>query len=194
MKKLLLIAAVAVFGFTTVNAQTEKGNWMFAGSTAISFASTTATPELDGEEGEDQKTSLFSVTPTVAYFIMDNLAIGVDLTFTSQKNDDGNDDITTSSFSAIPGATYFFEAGDNLKPYIGAGVGVISTSSGDDDSLKSNGLAIRGKGGLAYFLNESIAIDFSVQYLNTSQKNKEFDEFKVKNSSIGFGLGFSLFF
>ena len=194
MKKLLLMAAVAVFGLTSINAQTEQGNWMISGSTSISFASTNATSEYDGEELEgDLKTSLLSVTPNVGYFVIDNLAIGLDLSFTSTKFDDGDSDVTTSSFAAVPGGTYYFEAGDNLKPFLGVGAGIISTSSGDEDYLKSSGLAIRAKGGIAYFINDAIAIEFSVQYMNTSQKNKEDEDYKVKNNSIGVGLGFSLF-
>ncbi len=193
MKKLLLIAAVAVFGLN-VNAQTEKGNWIFGGNTSFSFASTNATIEFDGEEvDDDNKSSVFSVTPSVGYFVIDNLAVGMDLSFTSTKEDDGNNDFTVSSFAVIPSGTYFFEAGDKFKPYVGVGVGLISTSAGDDDINKSSGLAIRGKGGVAYFLNESIALDFSVQYLNTSQKNKEESDLVTKNNSIGVGFGFSLF-
>ena len=194
MKKLLLCAALAVFAITSVNAQTEKGNWVISGSTSISFASTSATFEFDGEEaGEDEKLSNFSITPAVGYFVIDNLAVGVDLSFSSLKEDYDGEDYTVSSFYVMPTGTYYFSAGDSLKPYVGVGFGLISTSSGDEDINKSSGLAIRGKGGLAYFLNESIALDFSVQYLNTNQKNKEESDFVTKNSSIGVGLGFSLF-
>jgi outer membrane protein len=194
MMKKLLLAAFAVFAFTSVDAQTEKGNWVFGGNTSLSFASTKAKVEVDGNEVDGDLTStVFSVTPSVGYFVIDNLAVGLDLSFTSNKNDNGDTDVTTSSFSVLPMGTYFFDAGESFKPYVGAGVGLISTSSGDEDINKSSGLAIRGKGGVAYFLNESIALDFSVQYLNSSQKNKENSDVVTKNSSFGVGFGFSIF-
>lgn len=189
MRKLFL-AAFAVFAFASVNAQTEKGNWVIGGNSSISFASTTATVEFEGTQvGEDLKTSVFTVTPSVGYFVMDNLSVGLDLGFTSTKIEDA----TTSAMSAVPVGTYYFEAGDNLKPFVGLGAGFISTSSGDDDALKSSGLALRGSAGLAYFINESISINFVAQYLNTNQKNKADNNIETKNSSIGLGVGFSLF-
>jgi outer membrane protein len=193
MKKLLLFVTVAFLSFT-VNAQTEQGKWMISGSTSISYATTNLTLEFDGEEiSDDTKGSLFSFTPSVGYFVINNLAVGLDLSFASTNNDNGTTDVTTSSFSSILGGTYYFEAGDKFKPFIGLGAGIISTSSGDDDTLKSSGLVLRGKGGLAYFVNQSLSIDFSVLYLNTSQKNKENSDLVSKNSSIAVGLGFSLF-
>ncbi|QHI36075.1 hypothetical protein IMCC3317_14280 [Kordia antarctica] len=194
MKKIIL-AAVAIFGFAfTANAQTEQGKWVISGSTSISFATTNLTLEFEGEEiSDDAKASIFSFTPSVGYFVINNLAVGLDLSFSSAKNDDGTTDVTTSSFSSILGGTYYFEAGDKFKPFVGLGAGLISTSSGDDDVLKSNGLALRGKGGVAYFVNESLSVDFSVLYLNTNQKNKENNDLVSKNSSLAVGLGFSLF-
>lgn len=193
MKKLLL-AAFAVFAFTSVNAQTEKGNWVFSGNTSISFASTKAKVEVDGNEsGGELSSSVFTLTPSLGYFVIDNLAVGLDLSYTSTKIDDDSVESTTSSFAVLPMGTYFFEAGDNFKPYVGVAGGLISTSSGDEDSNKSNGLAIRGKGGIAYFLNESIALDFSAQYVHTSQKNKENNDVVTNNNSFGVGFGFSIF-
>lgn len=193
MKKLLLFAAITFLSYT-VNAQTEKGKWIISGSTSISYATTNLTLELDGEEiSDDTKGSVFSLTPSVGYFVINNLAVGLDLSFASTNNDNGTTDVTTSSFSSIIGGTYYFEAGDKFKPFVGLGAGLITTSSGDDDALKSNGLALRGRGGLAYFVNQSLSIDFSVLYLNTNQKNKENSDLVSKNSSIAVGLGFSLF-
>ncbi len=193
MKKLLLFVTIAFLSYT-VNAQTEKGKWIISGSTSISYATTNLTLEFEGEEiSDDTKGSIFSLTPSVGYFVINNLAVGLDLSFASTNNDNGTTDVTTSSFSSILGGTYYFEAGDKFKPFVGLGAGLITTSSGDDDALKSNGLALRGRGGLAYFVNQSLSIDFSVLYLNTNQKNKENSDLVSKNSSIAVGLGFSLF-
>ena len=190
MRKLLLSAAVAVFGLMTINAQTEKGNWVLGGNTSISFTSTNATTEFDGEEvGDDQELSVFSITPSVGYFVMDNLSVGLDLTFSSTKVDD----VTTSSTAIIPNASYFFDAGEKFKPFVGLGAGLVATSAGDDDINKSSGLAIRGTGGIAYFINESVSINFIVQYLNTNQKNKENSDLVTKNSNIGAGIGFFIY-
>lgn len=193
MKKLFLVAIIAMFSFT-MNAQTEKGNWVIGGTTTMSFGHTTSTAEFDGVESDDDlKTTTINITPSVGFFVIDNLSVGFDLGFNSNKSKINENENKVSSFSVIPNAAYYFNASDKFKPYVGLGAGYIATSRGDDDSDKSSGLAIRGKGGLAYFITESIAVNFAVEYLNTSQENKENSDLKIKNSGIGAGLGISFF-
>ena len=73
MKKLLLFAAVAVFGLWNVNAQTEKGNWMFGADANVSFSSNTAKQEYNGNESEGKETiSIFTFTPSANYFVINN--------------------------------------------------------------------------------------------------------------------------
>lgn len=192
MKKLLLI--VIVLTGLTVNAQTEKGNWIISGGTSVSFASTNLTLELDGQEiSDDTSGSIFTLSPSVGYFVINNLAVEFDLAFTSNKIDNGTTETKTSSLMSTLGGTYYFDAGSKIKPFLGLGAGYITTSSGDSDALKSNGLALTGKGGIAYFISNSISADFFVQYLNSNQKNKANSNLESKNSSLALGLGFSLY-
>ncbi|WP_047545910.1 OmpW family outer membrane protein [Psychroserpens sp. Hel_I_66] len=206
MKKLLLMAAVAVFGLSNVNAQedleskTTKGTWLFGTDAGISFASNKTTAEFDGQDaGFESTVSTFSITPSANYFIIDNLAIGLDLLFSSSKEEeefDGfgetfTDEFKTSTFAAIPNATYFFGDG-SFRPYLGAGVGYLSTGS-DEDITKFSGLVIKGQGGVAYFINSSVALNFGVEYLNANLKNKEESDFENKSNTFGVGLGFSFF-
>ncbi|AGC77276.1 outer membrane protein [Nonlabens dokdonensis] len=192
MKKLLLAAiAIATMGIT--NAQTEKGKWTFGGSTTASFASNTFTPEFNGTEGEESTISEFTFTPNAGYFVMDNLAVGIDLSYTSSKEEQNGFDFTTNTIALLPNATYFFEAGDNFKPFVSAGAGLISSSFGDDDSDKFSGFAFTGEAGVAYFINSNVSLDFMVRYLNATLSNKENDDFKNKNSALGVGIGFSIF-
>lgn len=194
MKKNLLIAVAFVFTLANVNAQTEKGNFMFSGGSSFSFTSANAQTEFNGEQvGDDLKTSLFTLNPSAGYFVMDNLAVELEFAFTSTKTDDGAGDVTTSSLAALPGARYYFDAGDKFKPFVGVNAGIISTSSGDEDVLKSNGFTFGGKAGVAYFLNENVSLDFLVRYINSNQKNKADDNLETKNSNIALGFGFSIF-
>ena len=85
MKKLTLIAALAMV--SAVQAQTEpattlptaKGNWIIGGSTNLGFTSNKATQKSGDFSVDGQKTTNFNVTPTVGYFAIDNLAVGLNL-------------------------------------------------------------------------------------------------------------------
>ncbi len=67
MKRLILTGILAVAGLTaTANAQIQKGNWMVGGNLAgANFG-------LNKGGGYD-----FNIQPKGAYFIEDNIAVGV---------------------------------------------------------------------------------------------------------------------
>ncbi|GAB5399599.1 MAG: hypothetical protein Aureis2KO_11840 [Aureisphaera sp.] len=194
MKKVILFAVVAAFTFT-MSAQTEKGNWYFGADAGISFSSNKMTPEFDGTDGEDTTTSTFSVTPSANYFVIDNLAVGLDLSFTSSNTkfdtEGGEQEFKSNSFAVIPNGTYFFGS-SSTRPYIGAGAGLMSMG-GEEDSTKFSGLAIKGQGGVAIFLNDNVAVNIGVEYINANLTNKEEDQLKNKSNTLGVGAGFSIF-
>lgn len=201
MKKLILFAAVAAFGFSA-NAQDEstnqttKGTWFFGADAGISFASNKTIPEFDGEEFDTEVTvTSFSFTPSANYFVIDNLAVGLDITFSSSNSkvdfDGDTEEDKTNTFAVIPNATYFFSDG-NVRPYLGAGVGYMS-AGGDEDFTKFSGLAINANGGIAYFINSSVAVNIGVEYLYAKLSNKEESDFKNKSNTLGVGAGFSFF-
>jgi outer membrane protein len=205
MKKLMLFAAVAVFVLSNVNAQdsdsnggqTSKGKWVFGSDASISFNSTTIKEEFDGNELNGKTTvSALTVTPNAGYFVIDNLSIGLDLSFTSSKDKydyEGNtEEYKSSSFGIIPNATYYFTNG-NIAPYIGAGAGLLSTKAGDEDSGKFSGLVIKARGGVAIFLSNSFSVNVGVDFLTGKLSNKEESSYKVKPTSIGAGVGFAVY-
>ncbi|MDC8004387.1 outer membrane beta-barrel protein [Aureisphaera galaxeae] len=194
MKKLLLLVAVFAFAFSA-QAQTEKGGWFFGADAGVSFSSTKTTPEFNGTEGDDTTTSTFSITPSANYFVIDNLAVGLDLSFTSSNTkfdtEGGEQEVKSNSFGVIPNGTYFFGS-SNTRPYIGAGAGLWSMG-GEEDATKFSGLAIKGQGGVAIFLNDTAAVNIGVEYVNANLSNKEESDLKNKMSIISFGAGFSIF-
>jgi outer membrane protein len=198
MKNFFVFAAIAVLSVVSVNAQVEKGNWWFGADAGLSLNSTSNTPEvnLDGNDFETKITfTEISFTPSANYFVIDNLSIGLDFSIASTKTkaefDDAEDESTTTSLGIIPNATYFF--GDsNFKPFLSAGVGYLY-SGGEDDITKFSGLALKGQGGLAYFVNNSVSVNFSVEYINANLKNKEDDNFELKTNTFALGLGFAIF-
>lgn len=207
MKKLTLIAALAFFG--TANAQTEtattlptaKGNWIIGGSTNLGFNSNKATQKSGDYSVDGQKTTTFNVTPTVGYFVIDNLAVGLNLGYEVQKQDASYDfnqtaKLTNTVFSVIPSVTYFIEADSKAFPYISAGAGyaAIKTKVASTETQNDNYFVWGGKAGLAYFITPSIAIDLGLNYQQLSTKYEETfstAENKIIFKTLGASIGFN---
>lgn len=207
MKKLTLIALLAFFG--TANAQTEtastlptaKGNWIIGGSTNLGFNSNKVTQKSGDYSVDGQKNSTFNVTPTVGYFVIDNLAVGLNLGYEVQKQDASYDfnqtaKVTNTVFSVIPSVTYFIEADSKAFPYISAGAGyaAIKTKIASTETQNDNFFVWGGKAGLAYFITPSIAIDLGLNYQQLSTKYEETfstAENKVIFKTLGASIGFN---
>lgn len=171
---MFLLCAVALCG--VVNAQMSKGNWVVSGSTTVSFSNASSKFKYDGNSTDGPKISTFMVAPSVGYFVTDNIAVGMDLTFISVSDKDVDGDKTTSNTTSImPMGTYYFKGDTNLVPYAGVGVGYASfsnkfTSSNFDYKTTSDGLSWKAKGGIVYLLTPSIGLDFGLSYQGFSAK------------------------
>lgn len=202
MKKVLLAGAVALFGLA--NAQMEKGSWIVSGKTGIGFNSATTKYEGSGQSIDGPKVSTFSITPSAGYFVANNIAIGVDLGFNSTKTTFKNSLLQidfvekTSLFSILPNATYYFSTGNNVRPYLGAGIGygsMTSTSFYNENETTNGGLLWGAKGGLVYLLNSNVGLDLGATYSSFKTKESvETTEVKTIANAFGVNAGISIFF
>ena len=188
MKKLFLFAAV-IFASASY-AQTEKGNWFAGSDLGLSYSSETNTPKYDGTKGNKTTESTFKITPNVNYFVIDNLAVGLGLEYSTTKKESSDE----NKFAIAPNATYFFPLSANLAPFVGAKVGYAMESAGSSDASKYNGLVFGGKAGIAYFVNQGAAITGYVGYDNYSLKNKADSKLENQRGILGVGVGVALFF
>jgi len=197
MKKLLLTGAVALFGLS--NAQMSKGDWVISGNTGMGFNSVDTKTKVEGQSYDGPKVSTFSVTPSVGYFVIDKLAVGIDLGFTSITTKEAGDKSTISSFSVMPTATYYFANSSKLVPFLGAGIGYASnktkdTHSGTTDEYTADGLAWKVKGGVTYMATQSLGINLGVSFDQFSNKDTVMGtEFKNTVNTFGVNVGFSYF-
>src|SRR5690606_42142165 len=91
------------------------------GSTNLGFSSNKVTRRSGSYSVDGQKTTAFNIPPTVGYFVIDNLAVGLNLGYEVQKDNEeyGYDQtakVTKSLFSVIPSVTYFIEADSKAFP------------------------------------------------------------------------------
>ena len=190
MKKIFFLAIS--FGlFSAMSfAQTEQGKVVLSGSTDLNFSSVKSQMEYDGEDmGSKVSTSKFSFTPSVGYFIMDNLALSIGLEFESEKQGD----MKSNSLMAGPGLTYYFGT-SNIKPFLQGDLmfGSMKQDNGDDEAtLGAFGYDLGA--GIAVFLNQHIALDFGLGYVAATLTSDEDSKFKVKTGGVVFAAGVSVY-
>lgn len=204
MKKLLLVGAIALCGLS--NAQMTKGDWVISGNTGMGFNAASSTAKANGESEDGPKISKFSITPSVGYFVMDGLAVGIDLGLDSETSKYDGDKRTSTRFSVMPTATYYFNTDSKFFPFVGVGVGYATSktkysSSGSildpslfDENLKEDGLAWKAKAGVTYMATQSLGINLGVGFDQFYTKNTYFDtEVKTTRNNFGVNVGFSYF-
>lgn len=194
MKKLLFLAVsfllISALAYSQVGAGTKYVN----AASSISFSSMKYTEEF-GEEGSDEATMTdLSISPSVGYFIMDGLAVGITALYESSK-------WKYEEFESDPHVTYglgvfgkYYYGQGTIKPFGKAEIGILGVSHGEADDEKSSGMGFALGGGVAYFLNEYVAAEAGLDYSVSSMKNKEFEDYKMKMSGIQFKVGFTIAF
>lgn len=196
MKKIIIIATLIAFG--TLTAQTEKGTFLISGRSGINFASKQINIEADSQQSNNSKINSFSITPSFAYFVVNNFALGLSLDYTYEKNrqqfryplsylyDVTNtntfqtSEVKTinSTFSIMPSATYFFSKG-KAKPYIGAGLGYANNNN-------EYSVTVNNDPGAYSYLKSSSNLDAFIWNVNGG-----FAYFVTKSVGFNFGLSYS---
>lgn len=128
--------------------------------------------------------SAFSLTPSVNYFVSDNMSVGLGIGYSSLKLD-GEDNL--SSLAVAFGGTYYAELADNFFFTPSAGIGIITQKDVD------TGFAITAQLiGFEYRPTEKIGLTFGcggISYL--SQEDSSLFDFTVNATPT---LGFKYFF
>ena len=176
MKKLLLTTAlVAIFG--VASAQTDQGGWVVGGSGNLSFSS--------ADDGSDDNLNEFNLDVRGGYFLMDNLAAGLNLGFYSFKRGDNDGSI----FGVGPWARYYF----NGTFYAGAGIDFDSYKAGDEDSV--SGSLIKLEAGYPIFIGgETVALEPALNYwIGGGDLYDEGSSFAL-NGAFALSVGFFMYF
>ncbi|MBC3847804.1 hypothetical protein H8K90_15510 [Winogradskyella echinorum] len=181
MKKLLLMAAVAVFGFTNVNAQdddsnggqTSKGKWLIEANTGNAMLGTTGIYFASSDGSSEYNIGLDG-----GYFIMDDLAIKAGLGYGGFSPDEGD---AASSFSYRFGAKYY------VNSMIPVTVD-LTGASGEDVYGDETPLWLGLGAGYAWFVSNNISIEPGLRY-NLSL-NEDYTDEGVLQFNVGFALHF----
>ena len=182
----MLVGALALFA--AVNAQVSTSTEGFAqGSTfitgAVGFAS---------ESIADEKTSGFTIAPSVGYFVTPNIAIGAKLGYTSLKNEEGSYEETTDLLTAGVFGRYYWMPASKFSIFAELGADYRSLTEDDNitsNEYKSNGFAIQLAPGMNYFLNNNFALEAKVGVLGYSSDKPDYTGAEATdNFNIGLNL------
>ncbi|WP_421763039.1 hypothetical protein [Ekhidna sp.] len=174
MKKVLLIATLVAF-FGCADAQTEKGGWLIGASTSFEYASTSYDdPTLD-------KTTNFNLEIVTGYFLIDNLAVGLNYGYDKEKQGfDGN----TTTFIG-PFVRYY------VKGTFFVGTSYSAASREDIFARapeKSSFRLLAFEAGYPIWIVDTIAIEPSLNYGIATGEDI------VNSKTFGLNLGLNLYF
>jgi hypothetical protein len=171
-------------------AQTEKGNFLIGSSSGSNFAIYSLNVENSFSNEDSWKLSTFGFNSGAGYFISNNLVMGLQfsLNYSSEKEDENKYTELTRMF--LPFARLYFGS-KNMKPFVQAayGMGLNRTSEHYKEEEYVTGYEIDG--GLAFFFNKNISLDFIVGYGSLTLEN---DDRKSSGRGIGGNIGISVIF
>jgi len=193
MRKVIVTLVMLVMGSALAQAQTEKGRWTVGAQVGNLGYSGSSEPFRS-------RSFSMSLSPSAGYFVAKNLVIGasVPISYSYGSNDVPNND--RSEFSGFgvglaPFARYYVGAA-KLRLFLSASVDfqqfwLSSTRFGAREAQRSNFNATNYSvgGGAAYFINNTVSLDASLNYTNYLGGSAG-----LPQGRLGLNIGFRLFF
>lgn len=177
--KTIKIFFIATILFTlSAHSQITKGNWMVGGYANFSSSKSEYNP-TDGSKSTSSGSGL-QLSPTIGYFLIDKLVIGLSPSF-SYSNPSSGDNVI--GYGVGPFARYYLlkpENRINVLTHIGYS---YYTSSGN---THSNNYVI--KAGPVVYFNSSVGLEFTIDYSGGRSKYNDGSDFLNKSINIGLGL------
>jgi len=186
-----------------LNAQTNQGKLILSLSSDIFGLGFTTLKTISDTNGSEEASESFNVnlSPKIGYFLIDNLAIGLDLGVGLQTGNNGTyHKYTSTSLSAGPFVRYYIPALKVLPFFeLGGSVGMMNTkfinidNTYGEDRVDKTGIINYGGGiGLAAPLGERVMVDVLAGYHSSSVKFSEDNENNERLISgiLGLDIGF----
>lgn len=193
MKKLVCSLA-ALFAFGMANAQEttitsegfKQGDAFISGSVGFS-----------NQKNGDFKTNTFNVSPKAAYFVSNNIALGVSLGYNAIKQDNFDNGYYTQknhSFNAGVFGRYYFTPANKFSFFAQLGADYFTTKTEVavyNSETTVNGFNIQLAPAISYFVSNHFALEatFGILGYNTRKPN---DDFGGNNSTNTFNFGLNL--
>jgi outer membrane protein len=147
---------------------------------------------LNGIDDSSSKNSSYSISPTIGYFLIDNLVVGAGVNMFGSKSTRNISEESliyeresrSKGVLITPFARYYFNTG-KIKPYIDASIGygngrgssesitiVNDVETTFDGTSKNSTTRYSVTGGAAIFLSKDISIDTGIRYDKGDSKSE----------------------
>jgi hypothetical protein len=180
MKRILFIMMLFVSSSIFSQQGLMKGSYTVGGN--ISYTSMSM-------EDESNNRNFFVFAPTLGYFFVNHLYLGLGLTYIYQSHGD----FSNNTFGFGPSARYYFTLG-KFNPFIGCNYSYNKIIDSDDRTTTSKTFV--ASGGSLYFVTECFAMQVSVNYsfnnINNIENNNSSEE-KINIFLIRFGAEYFIF-
>jgi len=215
VKKVIIFASIlSTISITNSNAQTTKGKFLLGVSSTLSVAGTGSSLMTLGYSttkhnsdvsslSEPDKTISFNLIPKVGYFVIDNLALGLDLSLASTSSKDGLSGTVDSKtmFCIGPFMRYYIPKG-KLLPFVEINGGMGSIKNKRDESgrpyyTSNSSLFTYGGGvGLTACISDRVAFDILAGYsvLQVKRKENNDNNNRTITGTLGLKLGVIVLF
>ena len=182
MGKLFTLIAIAVLASISINAQISKGSILLGGGIGYSSQEN----KLEGSTIEN-KTSNFYISPAIGIAVKENLIVGGDLSFSSQFQDNMNNEAIINYYGAGIYMRKYFTIASRFYIF---GQGRVGANIFDGETTQGTDYISTNKG---YNVNVGIypGISFQVNkklHLETGFNNLvyiQYENGKIKTQSLG---------
>ena len=205
MKTLALLVSFYFFiNLTMLNAQTSQGKILVGASSTLSFIGTgtdfftigymSAKYKSDVDEfDESDQNLILNLSPKVGYFVIDNLALGLDVTLSlSNSNNGGGEYESNTIFGTGPFIRYYIPTSKVLPFFEVNSIFGTSKSKKGTYEYKSSIFSIGGGIGAAVPLGDKVIFDVLAGYNSMTIKNKKYNPYNGRAivGTIGLKFGF----
>lgn len=220
-RKWILMVSLFVVPFSGVFSQTEKGQVLLGISSRyslnpievgislpdmMSLGFSTVKFKSDDDNTDDSETTkfnCFNLMPKAGYFVIDNLAVGIDLQLAMYSMKETYDSYTYNDhgtvFSAGPFLRYYFPV-SKIMPYLEAGGSFGSAKTtyeyeNEEEESKMSMNSFSAGAGISAPLGDKVALDLMLGYLSMTMKDKEDnpDNERMVIGTVGLKFGIVVF-
>ncbi|MCO6480330.1 MAG: outer membrane beta-barrel protein [Phaeodactylibacter sp.] len=207
MKKPVLLIVFLLSAGTLLAQFTAQGNFMMGTTLGFSAANSTITQDYGtGDVAKENPTyTQFSIAPSIGYFLIDNLALGIGLDYTF--NQVKNEERTTNKDSDLlfgPFGRYYVPMTDDMSFFLEANFGFGNSSDdqevgGVPQNISTNIFAMGIGPGFTIFSSEAVGIETLVKY---NYARSDFDtniggaraKTMTRTNQFDFSVGFRFYF
>ncbi len=189
MKKMIIVAALGLFGLQFANAQVKKGDVLVGGNVGIS----TNSEKQDGVDGKTTTTE-FSISPKAGYALSDKWMVGVfvgsKFSNTKDKTVEPNDESKINLIAPGIFVRNYHMLGEKVALFGEANVayGFGSTKVNDTKVSSLTGIDANIVPGISYFVSKRLVLEgvFGGLNYNNTKSTDEATDAETTNSSFSF--------